>query len=412
MANPSPSPEPVLPVARTELVAMLVAMTAIVALSVDLMLPALGEIASDLGAAQANDRQYIVTLYLAGFGLSQLVYGPLSDRFGRKIVTLWALGFFVLFTLACALTQTFSLFLALRFAQGAAAAASRVLAVAILRDLMAGRRMAEVMSIIMAAFMAVPVIAPAIGQLILGFAPWQVLFLVLMAAGLGLMAWLYLRLPETLHPQYRIRLNLAETLHAFADVLQHRVMLGYTLAGAAFFSGLYGFLGSSQQIFAGHFALGPQQLPLAFAAAATGMGLASYANSRIVMRLGQRRVSHGALMAFGAVSLLHLLVLLAGIDNLIVFLILLTAAMSFIGLLFGNFSALAMEPVGHVAGTASTVYGFLTAVIGSLGGMLIGQLYDGTALPLIAGQTCVAVIGLAIVFVTERGHMFQEGADD
>mgnify|MGYP002725491232 CR=1 FL=1 len=394
------------PLSLTEFVALLVAMTSVVALAIDMMLPALDDIALDLGVTEANDQQFVITAYLTGFGAAQLFYGPLSDRFGRKPVIQVALGFFLLTTLICTLSPSYDLLLVARFMQGAAAAACRVIAVAIARDVASGRRMAEVMSMVMTAFMAVPVLAPTLGQIILTFAPWRWIFAFLMLFGAGLMVWLQMRLPETLHPEYRVPLKLRSLIAAFSETARHRLMVGYTLAAMPFFGGLYGFLGTSQQVFVDHFGLSDGHFPLAFAAIAGGIGLTSYANSRLVMRVGQRRLSHSALVAFVLISAVHSVVLMAGIDNLYLFLVLLAAAMAFLGLIAANFSALAMEPVGHIAGTASAAYGFLTGVVGALIGSAIGQMYDGTAVPLVVSQAVMSALALAIVFWTERGKLF------
>ena len=401
-----------LPLSLRELVALLVALMAVVALGIDMMLPALDDIAADLDVARENDRQYVITTYLFGFGAAQLFYGPLSDRFGRKPVMLGALGLFLLTTLICALTPSFELLLAARFSQGAAAAASRVISVAIARDLTSGRRMAEVMSMVMTAFMAVPVLAPSLGQLILTVAPWRWIFVFLMVFGAALIVWIQIRLPETLHPEFRRPLRVTPIARAFWESLTYRLMTGYTLAGAFFFGGLYAFLNTSQQIFTGHFGLDDNIFPLAFAAIAAGMGVTSYTNSKLVMRIGQRRLSHGALIGFLIVSAIHTALLLAGVDNIVVFIALLVCSMPLLGLIAANFSALAMEPVGHIAGTASALYGFATGMIGAVLGGVIGQLYDGTPVPLLAGQTAMAAFALVFVLVTERGRLFGLGEEE
>ena len=409
--NPAPPPAAPASMKLGELVALLVAMTAVVALAIDMMLPALDDIAADLGTAQPNDRQYVITTYLFGFGAAQLFYGPLSDAFGRKPVILGALGLFLVATTACMLAPSFESLLVARVFQGAAAAACRVIATAIARDLTSGRRMAEVMSLVMTVFMAVPVLAPGLGQAILFVLPWRGIFGFLLLFGGGLVVWLSLRMPETLHPEYRQQLSLSGSIRIYIEAMTTRLTLGYTLAAAAFFSGLYAFLGSSEQIFAEHFHLGAS-FPLAFAAIAFGMGITSYVNSRLVMRWGQRRLSHGALLTFTAISVLHAALLLTGVDNLVVFMIMLAAAMCLLGLIGANFSAIAMEPVGHIAGTASAAYGFVTGVVGAVLGAVIGQMYDGTPVPLIVGQALMGTITIGVVWLTERGKLFGTGEDE
>lgn len=395
---------------KWELIGILVLMMALVALSIDMMLPALPNIAASLNPAEDNHRQLVVTAFLIGFGGAQLVYGPLADRFGRKPVILGALVFYAVATTVCLVADTFETLLVARLFQGAAAAACRVIATAIARDLTSGRQMAEIMSMTMTVFMIVPVIAPALGQLILMVAPWRWIFAALLVFAAALALWLIFRLPETLPPKYRRPLRPMTILAGYREATQDRLLLGYTLAGAAFFGGLYGFLNTAEQIFAEHYGLGTA-FPLAFAAVAGAMSVTSYINSRLVGRLGQRRLSHGALFAFTAISGVHALIILAGVDSLPLFLVMLAAAMMLLGLIAANFSALAMENVGHIAGTASAAYGFATGVIGAIIGAAIGQLYADSALPLVAGQAAMGGVTIGLVLVTEQGRLFGVGDD-
>ncbi|MEE2566137.1 multidrug effflux MFS transporter [Hyphobacterium marinum] len=393
---------------KWELIGILVVMTALVALSIDMMLPALPDIAESLNPAEENHRQLVVTAFLIGFGVAQLLYGPLADRFGRKPVILGALAFYGVATLVCLVAASFETLLLARFFQGAAAAACRVIATAIARDLTSGRRMAEVMSMAMTVFMIVPIIAPALGQLILMIAPWRWIFVALLLFAAGLALWLIFRLPETLHPEYRRPLRPLAILASYREATGDRLLLGYTLAGAAFFGGLYGFLNTAEQIFAEHYGLG-DAFPIAFAAVAGAMSVTSYVNSRLVGRLGQRRLSHGALFAFTAISSLHAIVIAAGVDSLPLFIVMLAAAMMLLGLIAANFSALAMENVGHIAGTASAAYGFASGVIGAIIGAGIGQLYADSALPLVAGQAVMGLVTIGLVVLTEGGRLFGVG---
>lgn len=408
MTRTNPATSETAPLSVWELVAILVTMTGLVALSIDMMLPALEEIATELDAPRPNDRQFVVTNYLLGFGFAQLIYGPLSDAYGRRPVILGSLILFMVLTTVCMLANTFETMLVARFLQGCAAAACRVVAVAIARDLTSGRRMAEVMSLSMTMFMAVPVIAPAIGQGILFVGDWRWIFAALLASAVALVGWLFFRLPETLHAEHRIKLSVKTTSAAFMEAVTTRLTIGYTMAAAAFFAGLYAFLASADQILSEHYRLG-EDFPLAFAFIAAGMGFTSYANSKLVIKWGQRRLSHGALIGFIIISAIHTVVLAMGIDSLVVFLLLMAPAMALLGLIAANFSALAMEPVGHIAGTASATYGFITGVIGTLLGIAIAQMYSDSAMPLIVGQACLGVLTLLFVLITERGKLFGIG---
>ncbi|WP_421787723.1 multidrug effflux MFS transporter [Hyphobacterium sp.] len=394
-----------------QLVTLLVLSTGIVALSIDMMLPALPEIGRDLQVAGENNKQLVVTAFLIGFGLAQLFYGPLSDAWGRKPVLIGALVLYIGATFFCLAAWSFEVLLFGRFLQGMSIAAARVVSIAIARDLTSGRRMAQVVSMAMMVFMAVPVVAPSLGQLVLFVAPWRWIFVILLFAASSLAIWLSLQLPETLREEYRRKLNVRQTVGVFRETLRHRALVGYALAGACFFGGLYAMLNMSEQLMAQHFELGTTWT-LAFAVMAASMAITNFANSRLVMRYGQRRLSQAALIGFTAISGGHSLLILTGVDTIWVFLPLLSLAMMLMGLIAANFNALAMEPVGHIAGTASAAYGFGTGVIGAVIGMALGQLYNDTALPLIAGQTVTGLAAFVTVYVTERGELFGEGTID
>jgi len=394
-----------------QLVTLLVFSTGIVALSIDMMLPALPAIGTDLGLQNENDRQLVITAFLVGFGLAQLVYGPLADSWGRKPVLLGSLALYILATVFCLIAWDFEVLLFGRLLQGMSIAGARVIGTAIARDLTSGRRMAQIVSMAMMVFMAVPVVAPSLGQAVLIVAPWRWIFVVLLVTASGLAIWLSIRLPETLRPEYRRKLDFRDSIRGYRESLKHRAMVGYMLAGAFFFGGLYGLLNSSEQIMAEHFGLG-SVWTLAFAGMAACMAITNFINSRLVMRLGQRRLSQGALIGFSVISILHVAVIVFATENLLIFMGLLTLAMMLMGLIAANFNALAMEPVGHIAGTASAAYGFGTGVIGAIIGAVIGQLYNDSTLPLIAGQAFTGLAAFAIVYITERGELFGDGTDD
>jgi DHA1 family bicyclomycin/chloramphenicol resistance-like MFS transporter len=386
-------------------VTLTAAMMAVNALAIDSMLPALPEIAETLGIAQANDRQWIVTSYLLGFGVAQIVYGTLSDRFGRKPVLVFGLSLYVLASTAAAFAGSFEAMMIARVVQGIGAAATRVLAVSIVRDCYSGRDMARVMSLAMIVFLAVPIIAPSVGQAILWVAPWRWIFGVLSIFAAGVLLWSSLALPETLQEQDRKPIELHSVAAAFRTTLTTRVALGYMLAMAFVLGGLFGFINSAQQVFNDVFQA-PGLFTTVFAGIAGFMALASLLNSRIVVRLGMRRVSHGALLGYIGLTGLHALVALTGHESLWSFAAFQGGAMFCFGLMAPNFGALAMDPLGHVAGTASSVQGFVTTVGGAMLGFYIGQHFDGTIVPLTLGFALCGLVALGIVLVTERGRLF------
>jgi DHA1 family bicyclomycin/chloramphenicol resistance-like MFS transporter len=391
-----------------EFVAMIAALMALAAMSIDIMLPALPNIVAAFAVADPNAAQLVVTWYLVGFAAGQLVFGPLADRFGRRAVLFTGLGLYALGAGACLVAGSFSVLLAARFAQGLACAAPRVIAVAVVRDVYAGRRMAQVMSFVMMVFLVVPVIAPSIGGAILLAAPWQAIFGFLFALAAALIAWTGLRLPETQHPEYRVALKPRHVTDAFLAVLRSRPTLGYTLAMGTTLGALMGYIASAEQIYVGIYGLGVW-FPAVFGAIALAQAAASFTNSRLVIRLGMRRLSHTALTGFTVVSAVHLaLVLTLGTLPLPVFAGLLGATFFCFGFVMPNFNALAMEPMGRIAGTASSFVGAATTGLSALLGWAVGQHFAGTAVPLL---TCFALFGgcaLALVAVTERGRLYAE----
>jgi DHA1 family bicyclomycin/chloramphenicol resistance-like MFS transporter len=367
-----------------EFIALMAALMASNALAIDAMLPALPAIGEALGVGEENRRQLVITFYLLGFGVAQLGYGPLSDRFGRKGLLVGGLVFYGVFATAAGLAGSFTLLLAARAMQGVAAAATRVLVVSIVRDRYHGPAMARVMSLTMIVFMIVPILAPFFGQAVLAVSTWRHIFIGLGVYGAALAVWTLLRLPETLAPENRRALSFAKIGEAVWTTLMIRQSIGNTLCQTLLMGALFAFIGSIQQIVFDVFGR-PALLPWVFAAIAGPMALSSYANSRLVMRLGSRRILILALIAFTFASAAHLgLAALFG-EAIWSFVILQALTMACFGLIGANAGALAMEPLGHIAGTASSLQGVITTVGGALIGFAIGQQFDGTTIPFLFG---------------------------
>lgn len=388
-----------------EFVCLIALMMALSALSIDSMLPALPDIGQALDVQSANTRQWVVTAFLLGFGAAQIVYGPLADRFGRKPVLMVSVAIYVLFSLAAMLAPTFETLILARIGQGLGAAATRVLAVSIVRDRYSGRQMARVMSLSFLVFLGVPILAPSIGQAILLVAPWEAIFGALAFSGVALLVWAGLRLPETLHPEDRLPISASRILSAFRLVLTNRISMGYTLAMTAITASLFGFINSAQQIFFDVFEA-PALFTIVFAITASGMAVASVLNARLVEKLGSRLIGHSALLGFIGMAAIHALVVATGHETIWTFAVLQALTMFCFGLLSGNFSSMAMEPMGHIAGTASSVQGFVSTIVGSLAGFAIGQSFNGSVQPLTIGFTLCGLTALVCVFFAERGRLF------
>ena len=388
-----------------ELIAMVAALMAINALSMDVMLPALPAIGKSFAIASENDRQLVLVTYIISSGIAQIFYGPLADALGRRRVLLGALSLYLVGATLCLLAPTFGLFLGARSVQGVAAAATRVVAMALVRDLVAGPRMAQIMSSAMTIFMIVPILAPGIGQLILLAAPWRWIFALLLTAGVSLFIWSWYRVPETLPPERRIPLSFAAAFAAYREVLSTRTTIGYTLALSLTFGAIFSFLTSSQQVFVEIFKMGTL-FPLGFASIAVALSAAQFTNSRLVMHVGMRRLAHFAITGFTILALIHTLHAAFFSESLFVFLGLLLPTMFLFAFTGPNFNAIAMEPMGHVAGAASAFMGFISTVTGATIGAIIGHLYNGTIMPMVAGQAVLGIAALIVLAITERGKLY------
>jgi len=408
VTNPSQSGNPVLKsMGKVEFIGLAAMLMALNALAIDIMLPGLQEIGAALGVINENHRQYVISAYLLGFGIAQLGYGPISDRYGRRKPMLFGLGIYVVSSIAVVFVPSFAGVLALRFIQGIGSAATRVITISIVRDVYGGRQMAEVMSLIMMVFMVVPVIAPGTGQIVLLFGDWHLIFVFMAVIAVIVGAWMYYRLPETLHPEDVRPFTVKSVLNGFKIVLTNRIALCYTLSSTFIFGALFGFINSAEQVYKGVYQLG-QWFAVAFAGVALFMALSSFINARLVGRFGMRRLSHGSLIGFIVITFVWLLIQIYGPQPMpfALFIVLFALAMFQFGWIGSNFNSLAMEPLGHVAGTASSVIGFMGTVGGSLIGALIGQSFDGTALPMVAGFFIVSLIGLVFVLIGEKGQLF------
>ncbi|NNL88906.1 MAG: multidrug effflux MFS transporter [Marinicaulis sp.] len=394
-----------------ELVAIIAAVMALNALAIDMMLPALGIIGDELGAAEGNDRQRIIVYYVLANGVGQLIFGPLVDRFGRRPVLIVSLIGYVVGSALSIFASTFSILLAARAFQGIATAAARVSAIAIVRDQCSGRKMAQVMSLAITIFMAAPILAPSFGQLIMFAAPWRGIFVALLLYGLLLAMWITIRVPETMAAEDRKTLRPGPIINAYLEFIRTRQSIGYTVAGAMCFGALFGYISTSEQIFLETFKIGGGFGP-AFAVVAGALGAATLTNARIVHRYGMRRITHTALLVFIITNLLHLSITSTVGETFLLFMIFTSVSFFCLGFIGPNASALAMDPMGHNAGPAAAANGFFgTTGAGYLGG-LIGSYYDGTTMPIIFGFCILGVCAFAVILWTEKGRLFHAVSED
>jgi DHA1 family bicyclomycin/chloramphenicol resistance-like MFS transporter len=403
--TPSTESRNTAPIGFREFVVMVASLMALGAIGVDTMLPALPAIGERLGVATDNERQYVIAIYLIGLGAGQLIHGPLADRFGRRPVMMWALALYGIGNAVAAVSGSFELLLIARLLGGVAVAATRVVTIAIVRDCYSGRPMARVMSLAIIVFMIAPVLAPSLGQFILFFGSWRLIFSVIGVLTAMTLTWFALRMPETLAGE-RVPFSVGRLLEGYRTTLTDRWSLGYTLASTALQGALFGYITSVQQIVTTVFHAG-EHLNLVFAGTAGMMAAANLLNSRVVMRLGSRFLSHSAVVFLILISTINVAIWFSGAENLALFVILQALTMGCFGLANANFGAMAMQDMGEIAGTASSVQGFIGVTLGALIGMVIGQAFAGTTLPLHLGSLSCGVIALVVVAITERGRLFR-----
>ncbi|HKJ63616.1 MAG TPA: multidrug effflux MFS transporter, partial [Hyphomicrobiales bacterium] len=339
-----------------EFVSLLALLMMMTALSLDIMLPALGVMGQDLGLAEDNDRQLIITFYLLGFATGQVIFGPLSDRFGRKPPLYAGFVIFIFGSVLATLAGSAELMFAARVLQGLGSGAPRIIGMAIIRDKFAGRGMSRVMSYIMMVFLITPILAPSFGQFLLQFGSWRLLFIVLFIAALISILWLRLRMSETHAPENRLPLSPQRIGNAIGIAVTTRQTLGYAIGFGFMFGILMSYIGSAEQIFVDAYGVG-ENFPLYFAAISSSMILAAIINTQLVGTLGMRRLSHGAL---ALILLTNFIMGLNGFPKappLWVFCLYMAVIFFCFGLIGPNFNAMAMEKVGQIAGTASSLIG-------------------------------------------------------
>jgi DHA1 family bicyclomycin/chloramphenicol resistance-like MFS transporter len=393
------------PLRETEFVALMAAIMALQGLAIDAMLPALGLMSQELGVSDPNRRQLVIGTYLFFAGVGSLFPGALGDRFGRRPVVLTCLAIYIVISLACALVTDFTTMLLLRALLGLLTAGMMVMPMAVVRDRFSGDQMARVQSLVAMTFMVVPMLAPSIGQAVLLVASWRWIFGVMAVIAAVVALWAFIRLPETLHPDYRQAIAPRTILTNMAATFRCREALGYFL-GASFIQGaMFGYINSAQQLVAEHFQAGAM-FPLLFGGMALVMSGSNFLNSRIVERFGARRVSHAAVIGFIVVATVHLVSASNG-ESLWAFVPLMTLSMCLMSFIGSNFQSIALQPFARTAGAAASVTAFVRMGLGATLGTLVGQAYDGTPRPLFAAMTAAGVIALLLVLYSERGVLFR-----
>ena len=383
----------------TEFIALIAFLFSLIAIGTDMMLPALGIIAVDLNLQTENHAQLIITVFLLGTGLGQLISGPISDTYGRKIVLCTGISLFILASIAAIITSDFLMLLIARFIQGLGISAPRSAGTAMVRDLYNGRKLARVISLAMMIFVLAPAIAPLLGQFLMISFGWRSIFTACTVAGLIAFVWLVIRQEETLIVKNRRPFLISNLMQGYKTTFTNKRVIISTLVQALVLGGLFSYIASAPQIFSEWLNV-ESKFPLYFCGIALFSALSNILNATLVEKLGMWFLSTCAIgfnMIFSIIILsIYYLELIPIFLYLPVFImwscvLLFTMAMS-----VGNLMALAMEPVGHIAGLASSIIGSTSTLISITIAILIGMLFNGTGLPLITGVTILAIISFAL----------------
>jgi len=390
-----------MPLSFAEFVSLMAAAMALGALGVDLMLPALSTIGIQLKAPNANELQWIIDIFLVGNGIGQLFYGPLADRFGRRPVLLWTLSIYVLMSLLAGQALSLNNLLIARFFQGITVAASAVVIRSVIRDCYSGNKLASVTSTVLLVFLIAPVIAPNLGQWLLHFMNWSGLFVILALSGLLVCIWVAARLPETLDPAHRRSLRPSEILAGYSYVLRHRSAVAYTIATTLMFGALISYVSTVPQIFNDAFKE-PQRMGITFSVTASAMAVGALINSQIVERFGMRTVSYWSLRAYIAVTLIHFSASLYFNEGIAMFTAFQAITMVCSALTTSNYNALAMQPMGALAGSAASLQGVTATIGGGIVAATIGSFWHGSIYILPLGTFIAGVLTLLLVRFAER----------
>ncbi|MCG8673311.1 MAG: multidrug effflux MFS transporter [Pseudomonadales bacterium] len=388
---------------NTEFIVLMALLMSLVALTVDAMLPAMDLIGMDLAVQDPNQVQWIISAVFVGMALGLMVYGPVSDSFGRKRAIYIGIWIFLIGSVIALVSDSFYMMIAGRLIQGFGAASCRIVTMAMIRDRFSGNEMARIMSLLLLFFILVPALAPAIGQFVLWVAHWRGIFLVILLLGVIGLLWFTFRQPETLVKEKRLSFSFSVIVAGMAETIKHPVARSYMLAAGLVFGALVGYLTSAQQIYQGQYQVG-DLFAFYFGILALAVGLSSYLNSKLVMRVTMAKLCISALVVLSLSSIgffVHVWSLPAQ-PPLFDLMLYLSVGFFCLGIPFGNFNAMAVQPLGHIAGVASSVIGCFQTIISVGVGSIIGQLYDGTVIPLLAGFTLCSLGALVIVLWIER----------
>jgi len=379
-----------------EFIALMASLMSVVALAIDALLPALELIGFSIGTVQASDNQLIIIMIFLGLGVGPLLFGPISDSLGRKPIVYMGFAIFIIASFICVFATSLEMMIAGRILQGIGLSAPRTISIAMVRDSYSGDHMARIMSFITVVFLLVPIVAPAMGKFVLDHYNWQVIFYIQLIFSLLVSFWFWKRQPETLPSENRIPFTRHIFLDGIKELIKYKSTLGFTVISGFITGSFIVYLSGSQQIFQQQYGL-VDEFPYIFAGLAISVGAATFLNGTLVLKFGMEKLVTLALLAFFGIPLLYIILFYNASNPGIIVLLAFFALQFFaIGFLFGNLRALAMEPVGHIAGIGAAITGFISTLMAVPISTYIGKFIGSTALPLFVG---FLICGLLSIFI-------------
>jgi len=379
-----------------EFVGLMAALMSIVALTIDAILPAISQIGISINSYDSASHQLLITMIFLGLGLGQLVFGPFSDSFGRKPTVYVGFSIFVVASIICVVSPSLEWMVVGRILQGIGLSAPRTISISIIRDTYKGDYMAKIMSFVTSVFILVPVVAPALGKFVMDQYHWQGIFYVQLVMAILVGLWFWRRQPETLKPEFKTKFTRYVFVDGIKELIKHKETLGFTMISGFITGAFMVYLSASQHIFQNQYGL-IEEFPFIFAGLASGIGASTLLNGTLVMRLGMRRLSFLALIVFTLNALVYSLLFWSTANpSLVILLSFMGIQFATIGFIFGNIRAIAMEPIGHIAGIGAAITGFLATLLAVPIATVIGYFVDKTALPLFIGFTLFGLLSLAI----------------
>jgi len=387
---------------KFEFVALMASLMSIVALSIDALLPALPEIGLAIGTTNTSDNQLLITMIFLGLGFGQLMFGPLSDSFGRKPIVFIGFFVFIIGSIICVTTKSLNIMIIGRILQGVGLSSPRSLSLSMIRDEYSGNYMAKIISIVVMFFILIPVVAPSIGQILLNIFNWESIFYFNLAFGIIIMIWFWLRQPETLVKKKRIKFSYHLFIDGTIDFFKYKEAVAFTFVSGFITGSFMVYLSTSQQIFQEQYKLA-DMFPYIFASLAISVGLATFFNSRLVIKYGMLKISYAACIAYALISMLYVIFFWSG-QNPSIYILLSFFALQFfaVGFLFGNLRALAMQPLGHIAGIGAAINGFISTVMAVPIADFIGGFVKTSVLPLFIGFSIFGILSVLVFFLLKR----------